>query len=127
MKQLNSVLIIDDNGVDNFISRKILESFSIPKIVQFESATSALDYLITTAEIPQLILLDIRMPGMDGFQFLSQFWDLEVAKNAIEIVMLSSSIDHQDKDEAKMSKCSGFIEKPLSREKLLTQIAILND
>jgi CheY-like chemotaxis protein len=124
MQPLTSVLVIDDNGIDNFISRKVLESFGIPKIVQFERAVLAVDYLRTTSELPQLILLDIRMPEMDGFQFLKKISEMQLALG-VGIVMLSTSVDPKDREMARMSHCNGYVEKPLTREKLSEQVEVL--
>src|SRR5262245_33262074 len=84
------VMLIDDNEVDRYIgSRNITKYFFSEEVITKPSARSALDYLQSLAEtpqlLPQLIFLDIRMPDLDGFGFLDAYAKLPetVQKNCI--------------------------------------------
>ena len=71
----SKVMLIDDNSLDNFINKKLLESNGFTDETEaFESAEKALEKLKSSAtdELPDVIFLDIMMPGMDGFQFLDE-------------------------------------------------------
>lgn len=135
MKKFTSIFLIDDDQIVSFINRKVIESMKIAERIQtFDSGTHALDYLkLIQDEIsyyqlfaPQVILLDINMPLMNGYQFLDEFNKLDIFKQKpIDIFMLSSSTYSGDIERANNYKlCSGYIIKPLSEEKLLP---LLND
>lgn len=56
---------------------------------------------------------------MDGFQFLKEYKKLEIAKQSIDIIILTNSINPEDRKTAKKENCTGFFEKLLTEEKLL--------
>jgi CheY-like chemotaxis protein len=110
-------LLIDDNFIDNFVTRKILETGKFAeKIVVCESATQAIELIKENKVNPDVIFLDIRMPYMDGFEFLKEFEKLEVEnKEEVKIFMLSSSLDPIDFKQSTANKyISQFLHKPLT-------------
>ncbi len=96
------IWVLDDDGVFHFIAHRLLAK-ELPdnfKIIAFSSAEEAYTTLIQAEnQKPRIILLDIKMPGMNGFQFLSQFQDLNCSAN-INVAAVSSSINEEDKIEA---------------------------
>jgi CheY-like chemotaxis protein len=96
------------------------EHYPTLEIRSFIYASKALEELQNSADIPDFILLDINMPGMNGWEFLVSLLHSELPPNTLpEIYMLSSSLDPEDQAKARNSiLVKGFISKPLEVEKL---------
>lgn len=122
-------MLIDDNKFDLFINRKIIENASCDNRVRtFKNGQSAIKFLEVFEKkskyhdtfLPNVILLDLNMPEMNGFQFLKEFKKLErIVEKPIKIYMLSSTTNFNDIIKIKNEKlCVGFISKPLTVEVL---------
>ena len=114
-------LLIDDNYIDNFVTRKILESGNFAeKIIVQQSPQDALTAIQQGIIKPDVIFLDIRMPVMTGFEFLEEYDKLELdLENPVKIFMLSSSLDPTDMHNSRNSRhVAQFIHKPLTYEAL---------
>ena len=121
----NTVMLVDDNELDNFVNNKIIESEKFAsKILIHTSAKSALDFLRDKSsspdELPDIILLDIIMPVMDGFAFLDEFEKLpDSVKKKCKVIMLSTSESFKDLNRANKNKyVYKFLNKPLSEPML---------
>lgn len=120
---VKTILLVEDNPVDVFINTRVIEQSGLrANIISQSSAREALDYLAAAQEnlIPDLILLDIRMPEMDGFEFMEAYENLpEVVRSRSRVILLSSSIDPVDYERAKKHPAIlAFIPKPFTKEKL---------
>ena len=118
-------MLVDDNELDNFINKKLVEADSFAGSVTIHtSAKSALSWLkekeATPEQAPDLIFLDIMMPEMDGFEFLNEFEKLsEPLKSKCKIVMLSTSDSFKDLNRANQNKyVKRFLNKPLNAQVL---------
>lgn len=116
------VMLIDDNELDNFINKKLLENERFAEhVLIHQSAQSALDELkkleTQTANLPRIIFLDIMMPHMDGFGFLDEFGKLgEAIRKNCKIIMLSTSESFKDLNKANQSRfVYKFLNKPLTK------------
>src|SRR4051812_41309691 len=119
-----SFLLIDDDECTNYIMDKILRS--IHDIGSFEiksDSEEALHYLEKCREhnqFPDLIFIDLKMPGMGGFDFINEFERrFHSFFPATEIIVLSSSAREKDKKKSLAYKSvREFMDKPLTKEKL---------
>ncbi len=126
--KFDRVLLIDDNDIDNFINeRMITTNFFSNRVIVKNSGEAALNYLRENAEsdvnLPQIIFLDLNMPVMDGFSFLSEFENLsEAVKKNCKVIVLSSSISPEDINRASTNPLVvKYVNKPLN-EKYLAAI-----
>ena len=119
-----SVMLIDDNDIDNFINEKMIKSSCFSKNVYIHtSVTSALEFLKNLSAvhnmpdelIPSHIFLDINMPILDGFHFLQEFEALPYKFiPEIKIIMLTTSLNPIDLEKTKAFKnVASFLYKPL--------------
>jgi len=118
-------LLIDDNYIDNFVTRRILESSNFAQnIVVKQSATEAIDEIRIGLIKPDVIFLDLRMPLMNGFEFLQEYDKLDGHdKSNTKIFMLSSSLDPVDVKRSGQNKyITQFIHKPLT-QKILEELS----
>ncbi len=124
-------MLIDDTQVDRYIGEKnIIKCGMAEKVICIESATDALKELLVLSEdpssLPELILLDIRMPEMDGFEFLSKFEGLpSIVHERCPVMMLSTSLNPEDIKKAEASPfVKRFINKPLNKEQIINLMKI---
>jgi CheY-like chemotaxis protein len=121
LDNLSSIVIIDDNEIDVFLQETILRTSGIGKEVKsFLSPIKALEYLKELNQqekiMPDLILLDINMPGMNGFEFLENFNKInQQATSDTKVIIVTSSESMADFEKAfSYSNVVSFKVKPLS-------------
>jgi CheY-like chemotaxis protein len=124
---MNLWVIDDDSIYQMLIKRMVLKLNPDIAVSEFLNGKKAFDRLETVLEsdlskTPDMIFLDINMPVMNGWEFLEAYKDFFPERND-KIIILSSSIDYQDRQKAmEYPMISGFLEKPLSLQKISLQI-----
>ncbi len=121
---LSKAGIIDDDQVYQFVMKRTIENTGLIKsIVQFYNGEEAITYFKEkrdfAGELPELILLDINMPFMNGWQFLDEFIKIDFKnKYKSTIYIVSSSSTTEDMNKAKeYSVVSGYQIKPITRDR----------
>jgi CheY-like chemotaxis protein len=124
VKQLNCILLIDDDEPTNFLNKLTLEQAGCARHIRVApGGQAALDYLQGDPEEclrPDLIFLDINMPAMDGWEFLDRYRELPREKKADTVlIMLTTSLNPDDeKRTLAIPEVSGFEHKPLNQIRL---------
>jgi CheY-like chemotaxis protein len=121
--KIRCILLIDDNRADNFLHRLAIEEAGCADHVEEAlSGEAALKWLQQLApdELPELIFLDINMPGMDGWEFLDHLAAFSPTPySQVLIVMLSTSSDPEEiKRGQQDARLANFLPKPLTSESL---------
>jgi len=116
----HNFIVIDDSRLDSFIAEKVIRNTgACDDLVSFLDATMALEFLTSgsTEHKPQtVILVDIQMPVMNGFQFVEAFEELPESITAnYAVFVISSSINEADLDRVHNYACvRQFLNKPLN-------------
>lgn len=134
MKTIKNLTLIDDDDIFVFLTKKAVESTNLVELIKvFGNGLDAINFLKENCDdvdsLPEIILLDLSMPIMDGWQFLDQFTKLipKIDKK-ITIYICSSSISPSDVLLAKKNNAvSDYIIKPVTKEKLIELIKGLID
>ena len=114
---IDTLMLVDDSEIDQLIyARLALRSGIVGSLRQFMDAAEAFDYLLQVhPPEPDLILLDINMPGMNGFDFLAAV-EARFGPGPLPMVaMLTSSLNPADRRQAERHRrVQAFLNKPLT-------------
>ncbi len=132
LEDIQRIMIVDDNATDRFIHKKLLSIYKIGNsVIEFASGKGALDFfrenISSQEKLPDLILLDVLMPEMGGFDFLFHLESMEqdLAKAPI-VYMLSSTDDESDLRQSRnIAMVRRMLRKPFSPEALIKAISEL--
>lgn len=127
MKRLNCVLLIDDDSVSNYISEAVLRGMGAASMITVVGdGRKGLDYLKyqctgseeDDASCPELILLDVNMPNMDGLEFLKMYQRQVHVANKIIIILSALDLPENEKEKFRKAGATDFLVKPFTAEKL---------
>ncbi|SDL28387.1 response regulator [Kriegella aquimaris] len=132
MKNPLHVCIVDDDEIYKYaLMKSVKPLLEGSEVTLFSNGEDTLSYILENQNdiiaLPDIILLDIDMPVMDGFQFLEEYESIEhVLAKKITIYMVSSSVDPEDLKRAKsFDTVTDYISKPLREDKFKNLINAL--
>jgi CheY-like chemotaxis protein len=129
MRNIKNITLVDDDAVFVFLTKKAIESTQLVDHVSvFDNGQDALNFLIENRHrpdlLPEIILLDLSMPIMNGWQFLDGYiGQHQRADKKISIYVCSSSISPTDVARARaINEVSDYIIKPITKDMLIDVI-----
>jgi len=123
MAKYRNVLMVDDDPLTLMVCEKLMKIADFTQeVISFTNGADALDYLYNKLSkhaeepLPQIILLDLYMQGMNGWDFLEKFKNLKAKPEELPpVTILSSTISQEDKDKGlSYTFVKNFLTKPLS-------------
>jgi len=125
-KKLRSVVLVDDNETTSFLNNRLLNRLEVAEqILTFSRAEQAYQYLwgeqaaAATDEVPELVFVDLKMPGMDGFEFLKLYNELPAdSKQKTVMAVLTTSMHAADTARVAQYPDVEYLAKPLTEEKM---------
>ena len=130
-KKFLRVLIVDDEEIDRFIAARLIEKLQLTGQIEVASnGEQAFEVIrkwgVGIGEKHTLILLDINMPLMNGFAFLDKCKQIGYLRESyVQIILLTSSIHPEDRKKAAFYGINTYLIKPLTTDKLLTAIGLI--
>ena len=126
MKKYATIMLIEDDAICQVLTKsQLLKQALAQQVITATNGQEGLDYLLANQASPvekpwpELILLDLNMPVMDGFEFLAHFAELDLPNKPL-VVILTSSIDARDMEKVRQFQVGGYLLKPFTPEKLLS-------
>jgi CheY-like chemotaxis protein len=121
-------LLIDDDQISSILATKILERTGL--VTEIKTAWNGQEaisyfnrYFDHTMALPDVILLDVNMPVMDGFSFLEAFYKLPIPNiKKVQIIIVSSSDDKRDVERAHAMGIKHYFVKPLRADELIKAV-----
>ena len=128
---MDYVLLVDDDAVNNYLTERLLKKLGLcRKIKTSNNGEEALLYLAKYCcqfedGYPQLILLDYKMPEMNGIEFMESFNQINFnSSSKAKVVVLTSSENPLDKEKLEALGVDAYLIKPLTEEKLLSVLEV---
>ena len=120
MAEAKTVLHIEDNFDNRLLVRRLLQAGGY-RVIEAENAMQAREALKVT--LPDLILMDINMPDIDGYTLTAQIKS-NPALQKVPVVAITANVMRGDREKVFQAGCNGYIEKPIDVDKFLDQLAL---
>jgi len=115
------VLIIEDNPANLKLTSLLMRHAGHAVLVAVDAETGL---MMARAEQPDLILMDVQLPGMDGFA-ATALLKMDPSTLAIPIIALTSMAMKEDREKSRAAGCDGYIAKPLRYQELYAAVDAL--
>ncbi|MCK4752516.1 MAG: response regulator [Planctomycetes bacterium] len=127
MRNLKPILLVEDDSVDTMTVKRALKELGVANdLACATNGEEALEYLTNGSnEKPGVILLDLNMPKMNGFEFLKAIKDNEELRR-IPIIVLTTSKEERDVIESFELSVAGYMVKPVDYKKFLETIKAID-
>lgn len=113
------VLYVEDNPESRLLVRRILEAAGY-RVIEAEDGLSALRQAV--AELPDLILMDISIPGMDGFEATTRLRSIPALRDVPIVALTASAVMEGDRERTLVAGCDGYLQKPVDVDRLPEQV-----
>ncbi|MBU2946631.1 response regulator [Zobellia uliginosa] len=121
---MNSILLVDDDEINNILHSVFINKLDLDiEVNTVVNGQEAIDFILSEKEdelvLPCMVMLDLKMPVMNGWEFMKAYEDLvpKELKDQITIVLVTTSDDQEDRDKAMINEfVDDFSQKPLSDE-----------
>jgi two-component system cell cycle response regulator DivK len=114
-----TILYIEDNPGNRMLIRRILEVEGY-KVVEAEDGIEGLEK--AKSMTPDLILMDINLPGMDGYELTGKLKKLPHLVS-VPVIAMTANVMHGDREKTLEAGCDGYIQKPIDVDQLPEQVA----
>jgi CheY-like chemotaxis protein len=113
------VLLVEDNEVNRYLVRFVLEKDGF-RVITADNGREAIE--LARSDRPDLILMDIQMPVMDGYEATRQL-KADAQLQSIPVVALTAHAMPHEREQALAAGCAGHIEKPIDTQLFVAQVS----
>jgi CheY-like chemotaxis protein len=128
IKPFRRIIVVDDEKASLVLARLVLDQLMLAdRLLAFQTVDEAIDFIrqsctdmgAATGDCPDLVLLDVNMPGKDGFDFLAALATLREEKwTETKVVLLTSSDHREDLHRAATFQVKAYVVKPITEDKI---------
>lgn len=114
-----TILYIEDNFDNRMLVRRVLEAEGY-RVLEAEDGLKGIDWL--QSEIPDLVLMDINLPELDGYEVTKRLKQLP-SMAQVPVIAMTANVMKGDREKTLAAGCDGYISKPIDIDSLSDQIA----